>query len=116
MGRFRLRLLISLLVVSALTLAGVAHVPMATARLAADAALAAAAPGQPSCHEMGEQHKAPVKALPMPDCCLMLCSSLPAVAQATAQPVEYAAADYVAAHPAPLAARVLSPDPGPPRA
>lgn len=109
----RPRLLISLGIAFALTLAGIMHAPMAVARLA----VMAAPVMQMSCHgEAARPHEAPAAAHPGPDCCLMLCSSLPSVAQATAQPVEYAAAGYVVGRPAPLAARVLSPDPGPPRA
>lgn len=115
MSRFRLRLLISLLIVSALTLAGVAHAPMAAAGIAADAAMAAA-PVPPSCHDRGEQHQAPVKAHPMPDCCLLFCTSLPAASAPATRPLLYAAITFVLPCELPLLPRTLSPEPGPPRA
>lgn len=112
--RFRLRLLISLLIASALTLAGVVHAPMAAARIAADTVMAAAE--QPSCHDMGEQQKAPVKAQPMPDCCLLFCTSLPAATTPASRPLVYAAIAFVLPGQMPLVPRTLSPEPGPPRA
>lgn len=115
MSRFRLRLLISLLIVSALTLAGVVHAPMTAGGIAADTVMAAT-PAQPSCHDMREQQKPPVKAHPMPDCCLLFCTSLPAATTPASRPLVYAAIAFVLPGQMPLVPRTLSPEPGPPRA
>ncbi len=114
MSRSRLRLLISLLVVSALALGGVAHAPMAVASIATGGAVVAAS--QPPCHEMGAPQQAPVKAQPTPDCCLLFCTSLPATTTPATRPLHYASVAFVLPGELPLVPRTLSPEPGPPRA
>ena len=116
MSGSHLRLLISLLVACTLALAGLAHAPMAAAQ-AVGAGGAAAPMVQPPCHgDAAKQAPASTKAHQTLDCCLMLCSSLPATTSFTTRPVEYAGIGYPMAGALPLVPRTVSPEPGPPRA
>lgn len=107
------RALLSLLIVLAIASAGILHAPQAAARVDTMPVAQAAHTG---CHGGDADKAPPVQAHRTLDCCLLLCSSLPAVIPSTTHSFVFLMAEYPGHRNQPLVLRTVPPDPGPPRA
>jgi hypothetical protein len=109
----RLRTLVALIVVLAIGSAGILHAPQALARAGL---MTVAQSTHAGCHGVETEKAPPVQAHRTLDCCLLLCSSLPAVVvPSTTQSFIFVMAEYPGYPNRPLVLRTVPPDPGPPR-